>query len=663
MSIRTRIAAGLLAPERALVLVMALAMAHTGPAQAQASLSEKDFLGDLPVVLSVSRLPQRLDETPGALTILDRHLIARSGARDVVDLLRLVPGFQSSMSFEPYAPQASYHGNFVNLSNRMQVLVDGRSAYSPFLIGSVGMGLQSVALSDIERIEVLRGSNSAAYGARAFLGVVNIVTRDPAETAGLRVELVAGNNRIGDAGASVGAVLDGLSYRLSLDRRADAGLQGANDHNQVNRVNLRSDFRLSAADTVELRLGRLATDAGTGLVGRADSPLRDIGAVSNHLQVSWRHVLDAEADLLVSLSHSDEAYRDRFAYDLLPLGIPDSLFLDFGGSASADRLSLQHTLRLRSALRAVWGLEWLRERTTSRPLYNTDAPFDTEFQRLFGNLEWQLSPGLLLNAGALLERQSGVGDSLAPRIMLNWQVATGHTLRAGLSRAYRPASTFEQRSEVRYYYSNPLLNIDRLLLSTTFLGTGQVQPEAILARELGYLGQLPQWGLSADVRVFHEQIDGMIRQSNDPVTGIKFYRNENSFAIQGLEYQLTWQPWAGTRLMGNQSITRNNSAEGDINSAAAELASTLTLLQQLPWGLDVSLLHQQGSDKRLPDSGHFDQRSISRTDLRLARSWRTSGGLAELALVLQNLDSPNTDYAPRAQFQQRAFVTLRLRQI
>jgi len=654
MSRRTRNATGLVA--------VILAMACNAPVQAQVSLTEKDFLSPMPIVFSVSRLPQRLDETPGAVTILDRALIARSGARDVADLLRLVPGFQSSMSFEPYAPQASYHGNFVNLSNRMQVLVDGRSAYSPFLIGSVGMGMQSVALSDIERIEVLRGSNSAAYGARAFLGVVNIVTRDPAETAGLRAELAAGVNRIGDAGASVGVVLDGLSYRLSLDQRADAGLQGANDHNQVNRINLRSDVRISAVDTVELRLGRLAIDAGTGLVGRADSPLRDIEAVSNHLQADWRRVLGAEADLLVSLSHSDETYRDRFAYDLLPLGIPDSLFLDFGGSASADRLSLQHTLRLTSALRAVWGFEWLRERTTSRPLYNTDAALDTEFHRLFGNLEWQLRPGLLLNAGALLERQTTGGDSLAPRVMLNWQVATGHTLRAGLSRAYRPASTFEQRSEVRYYYSNPALNIDRLLLSTTFLGTGQVQPEAILARELGYLGQLPHWGLSVDVRLFHEQIDGMIRQSNDPVTGIKFYRNESSFAIQGLEYQLSWQPWTGARLMASQSFASNNSVEGDINSAAAEHASTLTLLQQLPWGLDMSLLHQQGSAKRLPDTGHQDLTSISRTDLRLARSWRTGGRLAELALVLQNLEGPYPDYAPRAQFQSRAFVTLRLDQ-
>ena len=141
------------------------------------ALSERDFLGDMPIVLSVSRLPQRLDETPGAVTVIDRDMIRLSGARDVADLLRLVPGFQSSTSFETSAPLASYHGGFDSYSNRIQVLVDGRSVYSPYFIGSVGPGLQTVALADIERIEILRGSNSAAYGARAMLGVINIVTR------------------------------------------------------------------------------------------------------------------------------------------------------------------------------------------------------------------------------------------------------------------------------------------------------------------------------------------------------------------------------------------------------------------------------------------------------------------------------------------------------
>ena len=157
---------------RARVSMIGVAMSGLMPlahAQNMQPLSENEFLNDVPIVLSVSRMPQRLDETPGSVTLLDRAMIRDTGARDVADLLRYVPGFQVSSSFESNAPQASYHVNLKEYSNRIQVLVDGRSVYSPFLWGSTGPGLQAIAIDDIERIEVIRGTNAAAYGARAFL--------------------------------------------------------------------------------------------------------------------------------------------------------------------------------------------------------------------------------------------------------------------------------------------------------------------------------------------------------------------------------------------------------------------------------------------------------------------------------------------------------------
>ncbi len=91
-------------------ILVAASLLIGGPAQSQegAAVSEQDFLSDMPVVLSVSRLPQPLDETPGAVTILDRDTIRRSGARDVADLMRLVPGFQVSNAFDSVAPQVGF---------------------------------------------------------------------------------------------------------------------------------------------------------------------------------------------------------------------------------------------------------------------------------------------------------------------------------------------------------------------------------------------------------------------------------------------------------------------------------------------------------------------------------------------------------------------------
>ena len=105
------------------------------------SAIEAEYLADLPVVLSASRLPQPLIDAPASVTIIDRETIRLTGARNIVDVFRLVPGMQVSNSWEGAAPDVGYHGSYSNYpSSRMQVLIDGRSVYSPYLVGSVGPG-------------------------------------------------------------------------------------------------------------------------------------------------------------------------------------------------------------------------------------------------------------------------------------------------------------------------------------------------------------------------------------------------------------------------------------------------------------------------------------------------------------------------------------------
>ncbi len=627
---------------------------YAAAAQEQAMVSEQDFLGDMPVVLSVSRLPQRLDETPGAVTILDRGMIRLSGARDVADLLRLVPGFQSSTAFESDAPQASYHGGFGEYSNRIQVLIDGRSAYSPFMVGSIAPGLQTVALDDIERIEVLRGSNSAAYGARAVLGVINIVTRHTVDTLGLQAAGAGGGNGIRDAQARIGWGREDASFRLTVDRRADGGLKGANGHNQVSRVNFRADLRSRANDEIQLRAGTLAIDAGKGVPGIVDNPLRDRFFGSDYAQFDWRRSLGEDEDLAFSLSRTEESYRDTFPYSLSPLGINGSIDIDFSGRASNDTVSLQHTFRHGSALRVVWGGEVRREQVASRPIYNTDAVFVTDFTRLFGNAEWRLARDLILNAGAMAEKSSASGDSVAPRLMLNWHVADGQTLRAGFSRAYRPPSTFEKYSNIRYAWNGQLLKV-------TTLASGNVQPESVLARELGYLGDFPWLGLHLDVRAFHEQIGNFVRRKESVSQAGTFdYVNDENFSIQGVEYQLKWRPWRDAQILFSQACMDIRSTDPGTALAAPKLASSITYFQKLPGGLDFSLMHQDSGTVTLQGASFLDRVGTTRTDLRLGAPLRFGSQRGEIALVVQNLGLPYQDYSPNFQFQRRAFVTLKL---
>ncbi len=653
-----------------------LLAAQVGSAQTGAVSSEKDFFEEMPIVLSVSRLPQRLDETPGAVTVLDRDMIRRSGARDLADLLRLVPGFQTSTSFESGAPLASYHGGFNSVSVRMQVLVDGRSAYSTFLFGSVAPGLMSVALEDIERIEVLRGSNSAAYGARAMLGVVNIVTRHTDASQGSLAKLTSGQNGIRDVQAAIGWRSDNAGYRIGVDSRADDGLAGSNGHNRVQRFNFRSDWRTSLDDTVELRTGTLGIDAGRGFVGQAGAPPRDGAYKSGYVQLDWRRVLGLNDDLALTLSRTQEDYRDVFSYSLLSirplidfLGIPfttDSIDISASGQAINDSVSLQHTFRRGDGLRLVWGGEWRRERVTSQPVFNTSEVLVTDFKRLFANAEWRLSNYWLLNAGFMGEQNNRLGFSLAPRVMLNWHLQPGHTLRAGVSQAFRPPSLFETNSNVRYSY--PGLPIP---LQVTSLARGNLQSERLLARELGYLASVPQWGAALDVRVFQERLGGFTeRQRYDlpagssllPSTPLDYYNSEG-FVIRGLEYQLNWKPWQGAQLGFSQAHTRltviNSSVFSDVAFATPERVSTLFFRQNFPADLDLSLLHQDSSKNSLIGSGS-NKRAFRRTDVRIGKSLRWGDRRGEFALVVQNLGQPFLDFDPSFEFRRRAFVTLRL---
>ena len=166
-------------PIGALLAALLLALAG-GHARAQTGerdlLSERDFLTEIPRVISASRLPQAPADSPGAVTVIDREMIRASGARDVAELFRLVPGFAVGYA-SGGRPVVAYHGLSGQISQRMQVLLDGRSLYAPYLFGGIDWNTLPVNMDDIERIEVLRGSNSAAYGANAFLGVANIITR------------------------------------------------------------------------------------------------------------------------------------------------------------------------------------------------------------------------------------------------------------------------------------------------------------------------------------------------------------------------------------------------------------------------------------------------------------------------------------------------------
>jgi iron complex outermembrane receptor protein len=653
-------------------------------------VSENDYFSELPVVLSVSRLAQPLDEAPGAVTVIDREMIRLSGARHVTELLRFVPGFQVSDSFDSMAPLASYHGGFNSFPNQMQVLIDGRSAYSTYAIGSVAPGLQSIDLDDIERIEVLRGSNSAAYGARAFLGVVNIITRDPMATPGVKISKRNGENGIDDAFARVGWGDDKAHFRLSAGERRDSALTGSAGGDKVSNLNLRADFMLSGGDEIELRAGASEQDQIGGTASAPRNPPREREESLSFVQADWRHSFTANSDLRISFSHGEERYVDRFTYfasGACSLANVNACFngqaVDSGGRASTDNLDFQHTLRFSDSARVVWGIELRTENASAEQMYGTDTRFTTQFRRLYGNAELRPMQSVVVNVGGMLENSSLSGSTFAPRLMANWHFLPDQTLRLGSSKAYRPPATYEEKAHT-YFVGTPFLGNIRPV-TTTVVSSGNLRPESLAATEIGYLGEFRQIGLSVDVRAFYESLGDYIgRQqvmvpATTPDIGFTLpavgYANISGFQIRGAEGQLNYRPWAGTRFIYNHASIRIDSPYPSIVTSAPRESDGLTLFQKLPGGVDLSVMHQQASSAPWVSAINPNKRGPNwrRLDLRIGKAFQVGATKGEIACVVQNIGPAYNDYptalkvagltsadAPGQQFERRAFLTFSL---
>ncbi len=642
-------------------------VAAADPAVNVPLVTELDFLGDMPIVLSVSRLAQRLDETPGAVTILDRQFIRLSGARDVADLLRLVPGFQTTTSFETDAPMATYHGRTDDWANRIQVLVDGRSVYAGHLQGSAGLGWQTLALDDIERIEILRGSNSAAYGARAFLGVVNIVSRDVRDTLGDVVNSTVGENNVRDAGFRWGWGDNDATYRISADMRGDNGLRNAFGMNQITRFNAASHFNLTRETELAVRVGSLGINAGRGTPGDAGNGGRERFMGSQFAQVDWHTTLDENRDFSISASHTEHSFRDIFplnttAYDT-PVGASyNGILISFSGYEKNDAVSVQYTVRSSPTLRYVAGAEIRREALSSPSSFDVAGGISTNFLRFFGNAEWRVASDWTLNAGAMAERISDGGDTLSPRLMLNWQLADGHTLRAGLSTASRPPSAYEKYTDVKYYDrngQNPLV---------WRINDGRLEPERVWVRELGYFAKLPTLSLTADVRVFHEAItNGIANNRSDPPADPEIYRNSEASSNQGMEYQVNYQPAAGTRIFWSQTWTQIEATASidrirmfRTEGAAAPRAASLAVFHSPVPGWDLSLGYHWADGISLMSADGGQRYALQRTDVRVAHAFRLGAKKSEVALTIQNLGPAALDGDRKFYFDQRAMLTLRV---
>lgn len=639
------------------------------PALAQ-EVSENDYFGDLPVVLSVSRLAQPLNEVPGAVTVIDRETIRRSGAREVADVLRLVPGFLVTHRNGANAV-ATYHSALDVYGARMQVYVDGRSVYSPYYLGDTHRGLTGVVLEDIERIEVLRGSNSAAFGGNAFLGVVNIVTQHAADTHGVMVSASVGDKGVDDNVVRFGWGDENASFRITSSRRSDNGLNRVFDDTHLGQLHFRGDLRFGPQDDVTLTLGATTQSFGEGVPAsactvsgfafRCDSNKeRNNLARNSYAHLQWTRTLSADESIRWTFSHQHEYLRDNFLaerFAVVPFGPPLTALnyhyavVDAGGKGLRQSIEGQHTLRLTPSVRAVWGAEARREEVVSQPVFSASSSFSQQQLRLFGNLEWRPLTDLVLNGGGMWETSSISGGWFAPRFAANYHLSADHTVRTSVSQSFRDPGLYELRTNTK------LTIYPVAIFGTTVVtaATGQVKPEQLITQEVGYLGHFRPLGLSVDFRGYVERMNKRISSSSQDFVNFPGPQN------RGFEYQLDWRPSDSTRLTLSEAHMRvldGRVGQGE-SLEAPHRTTTWALFQKLPGGFDLTLLSTSATPWKWSGGGDLID-TPRQLDARLAYAFKVGATRGETAVSVQAINGEHQEFVRANRLGRRAFATLRL---
>ena len=674
-------------------LMLSLSLAHADDTYSEnlqvdevktvAMQSEADFLDEIPNVVSISRLDQAPKDAPSASTIIDREMIRAAGIIDLAEVFRLVPGFyvgtNAGYSFSTNHV-VSYHGLSDAYARRMQILIDGRTVYEP-LFGGVLWSELPLVLDDILRIEITRGPNAATFGANAFLGTINIITLNAAETQGNRVTLNHGNGR-NEAFYRYGGKTENSFYRINAGYKQDDGLSNRDDDKRTNLLNFQSDYRINQQQNVEFQFGLVQGKRREGEIS-LDPTLfvprtKDI---YNHFElIKWTNQLSSDNEFYIQGYHSfgqsdDDFLSGTLANPAAPLPPLINNIINIKSQVDSRRFDLeaQHSVKVSPNFRLAWGGS-VRLDQIKAPLYvghrNTE---EFHLQRLFTQAEFTPHEKLVINLGTMVEHNDFTGTDNAPRASINFSPMPQHTFRLGVSTSTRTPTYLEEKykSSIKFPSTNPAA----IYLRQFFFDKGNLKPERIISKEIGYMGEFNH--ASMDLRIFADEIkDTVYSQRNTAFVYTPPFRrvgprpftfiNSGEIQIQGFEAQVKWQPFTKTQLLANYArvkIGTTNGADKDFKKIEESTPrDTVSLLwnQQLNGSWNASIAGYYTTPVTALGDGN-PVNSNQRWDARVARNFSLGKTKGEVSLNIQNMfDKHDIEFARYNELRRRAFLNLQL---
>ncbi|OGB28576.1 MAG: hypothetical protein A3F78_15725 [Burkholderiales bacterium RIFCSPLOWO2_12_FULL_61_40] len=595
-------------------------------------------------ITSVSKKDERLGDAAASVFVITQDDIRRSGAISLPEALRLAPNLHvAQASANGYAISARGFNN--SAANKLLVLIDGRSVYTPLFSG-VFWDVQNVVLEDVERIEVISGPGGTLWGTNAVNGVINVITRSAKDTQGTLAAVGAGGRGADAVLRYGGSWREGGSYRVYgkyADRRPTETAAGTavDDASHMAQTGFRMDW--GRADDQWTVQGN-AYDGGEGqpapgsIVTGARFTLGPIALSGANLLTRWERTLDQGGRVSV------QAYYDGTRRTVPPT---------FSESLDIVDVQLQHALSPMGMHAPVWGLGYRygMDRVDNSPFIAfLPAQLDQKWANVFAQDEMALRDDLRLTLGARIERNDYTGNEFLPNARLAWKVAPDHLLWGAASRTVRAPSRLDR--DVFVPGVAPFL----------LVGGPDVRSEIAHVFEIGYRGQ-PSERLSYSAALYHADYDHLRTQEviRSPLS--VFFSNRMEGSTNGLEMWGTYQATPAWRLRGGWATHRASlTLKPDSNNLAAplnvgkdpahmwQLRSSLDLSGQSE--LDVGIRHVAAlSNPEVP----------AYTALDIRYGWRPRPGLA-VAVGVQNLGGTGhgefTDVRTRSELMPSLFFKL-----
>ena len=648
--------------------LVAWILAPPGPLAAEPPASRPGSLAELPLedllnveVTSVARQEQSVSESAAAVFVITQDDIRRSGASSIPELLRMVPGLDvAQISANTWAITA--RGFNAQFANKMLVLMDGRTLYTPLFSG-VFWDTQDTVLGDIDRIEVIRGPGASVWGANAVNGVINITTKSARETQGGRLAAVVGTEDTGIGSLRYGGPMKhGGAYRVyvkSFDRdtfERETGGKAADDWSAF-RTGFRMDVSVADGDTLTVqgdayrgRTGNTITELSLSPPYQAPADVHEDVAGANVLG-RWRHATSSTSGL------SLQAYVDTYDRQ-------SDLFGERRVTFDAD---LQHHFAPGANQQLIWGIQARRteDRTNDTFIssFTPDRRDDDFFSAFVEDLLNLRDSRWHLTLGSKFEYNDYIGFAVEPTVRLLARLGERSSAWAAVSRALRSPSRAERDTRANLQ-AFPTLGPPAMV---SVFGNPDQRPEEARAYELGYRAQWSE-AVSFDATAFYNEYDGLRTAQSEPsfpeaspppahlVFPLRFANRSDGHSY-GAEVVCNWRVtdhwkvsgwYAWLRVAVDQDASSNATAaseDADVPRHVAYLRSS----HELPRSLYLETTFQFVDRLRKQDVP-----SYLRADLRLG--WHPSARIEASVGIRNALDRVHSEARPQSSIYEPTLI-------